>query len=263
MPVEEYARRYAWDSAADWDNTLAQDDVEHEVRTDKLESSAETIEIGQPDHALVTSSDEAFYRTGETDLVDVTGGNDPVVQVTGTPQTPTVKFSHAVEFDDDGDLVYIKAPLWQTGTLVAFEAWVNPRAGGAGAHPIMNKQGMWSLRWDNDTAQGFDVSTTGAESGAIGPSGLAYGEWHHVNCYWDADADEIGMSVNGASFDTVAVSDAMTNRDAPTFFGTYSATATDWFSGQLATARCVSGQVIPVEDSLYQTDGSLTTAHKP
>lgn len=244
----------SWDTAADWD-AGSDTRIEHES-----ERGADSIRLGRDN---TEQTPLAFYRYHDgsgTTLTDVSGNahNGSITGATWT--TAPSRFAGALAADGVDD--YVRLGSLYSGGVSEFETWFYPRDGTTQSQILGCQYQCWDITYNRSGNQQINIGVYGDNTTLSGT--LAANEWHHVYARYDTGT-AIGGAVNGNSISTVSTSDTPSDTSHPTELSgkpTRDAGYADCLQAETRLFESNSAVITSPSDSLYVTDGSLTTGWK-
>lgn len=251
---------YEWSTASDWDASQSHDDVNHDPNG-VAGYGEEVIVIGQQYDHLTTTSEEAYYIVRgpninpETLSDESPANNDGTINGATKDPESNYKFTGSVDFDGSDDTVKLPSTIQSSGTTIATELWFYPRS--TGSQILFDSKDFYTIFYDRYGNGRMNIGVFGDNFTPTNVPPL--NTWNHLNMYWDV-GNEIGVSINGDPWETYATSETVDNQSNPRYLG--SSSNSFYFDGRMTEIRFVAGQQIPIDESLYQINGTLTTGRK-
>jgi hypothetical protein len=117
------------------------------------------------------------------------------------------------------------SPAW-------ISVWVYPDSFGANNRPVVSRYDStgvqeWMIYYRTASSAFSFIARNAADTAsvvAVSAVSPSVSTWYHVFAYHDPDANEVGISVNGETFVTVALSGGLNTGSVPTQIGSYLST---------------------------------------
>lgn len=257
-----------WETATDWDNAQSEDGVVHEAVTNTDHSDATIVKQGYRIASPYLSANlEGYWPLHEdsgSTAYDQVGTNDgsvsgATVGVSGLLGTTAYSFTTDDYFalgnvyDYVSNTADVAITVWfKVDSYGGNQVVISNNESGAGFQQILRVESDGNLyHYFNDGS-----STT------VSVAGPATGTWALASAYYDHSAGEIGVSVNAGTRATTTVGSPTRNSADNWDVGRQSATASEYWEGDLADVRVYNAVPTTAEEqTLYDvvaTGGALT-----